>query len=182
MMWKKFYDLKQQTEGSLQDYYKRFKLQVKVVESVVGTFGLDEALLSNAEWTGNKNLLVLDLKNAAVKLKEKYLAYKFNKEDIWVPLRNNYRDKDNFIKACINKIDGLRILQFLHWKGDKYELNSEKNLFVFLNQFLKSPDNEDFIDSIEDFDYDNIDINSLKNIREIFFTNEMHQRKTQIRR
>ncbi|MDG1136517.1 MAG: hypothetical protein P8N48_06355, partial [Bacteroidales bacterium] len=84
------------------------------------------------------------------------------------------------IKACINKIDGLRILQFLHWKGDKYELNSEKNLFVFLNQFLKSPDNEDFIDSIEDFDYDNIDINSLKNIREIFFTNEMHQRKTQI--
>ena len=41
-------------------------------------------------------------------------------------------------------------------------------------------DNEDFIDSMEDFDYDNIDINSLKNIREIFFTNEMHQRKTQI--
>ena len=77
LTWKKFYDLKQQTEESVQDYYKRFKLQVKVVESVGGTFGLDKALLSNAGWTGNKNSLVLDLKKAAEKSKEKYLAYKF---------------------------------------------------------------------------------------------------------
>ncbi|MBT3173313.1 MAG: hypothetical protein HN336_00565 [Lentimicrobiaceae bacterium] len=111
---------------------------------------------------------------------DEYLAYKFNNQDIWAPLRNNYRDKDNFIKACVNKIDGLRILQFLHWKVDKNDLNSERNLFVFLSQFLKSSENKDFIDSIEDFDFENIDIDSLKNIRDILFKNEMHQRKTQI--
>ena len=39
MTWKKFYDLKQQPNELVQEYYKRFKLQVKVVESVGGSFG-----------------------------------------------------------------------------------------------------------------------------------------------
>ena len=36
------------------------------------------------------------------------------------------------------------------------------------------------IQTLDDFDFENIDIDSLKNIRDILFKNEMHQRKTQI--
>ena len=53
MTWKKFYEMKQQPEESVQEYYEWFKLQVKVVESIGGSFGRDDALLSNAGFVGN---------------------------------------------------------------------------------------------------------------------------------
>ena len=50
---------------------------MKVVESVCGSFDLDEALLVDANFVGTVNDTVGDLKKAAQKAKEKYLAYKF---------------------------------------------------------------------------------------------------------
>ena len=77
MTWKKFYEMKQQPEESVQEYYERFKLQVKVVESVGGSFGKDDALLSDAGFVGNANSSMQDLEKAHKEAKEKYLAYKF---------------------------------------------------------------------------------------------------------
>ena len=37
----------------------------------------------------------------------------FNETDIWQPLRKNFRTEENFIRACHEKLDGLRILQYL---------------------------------------------------------------------
>ena len=48
MTWRKFYDLKELVNESVQEYYKRFKFQVKVVKSVGGTFGPDDALILDA--------------------------------------------------------------------------------------------------------------------------------------
>jgi len=42
-----------------------------------------------------------------------FLKTQFRSNEIWSPLRKNYKDKNNFVKACMNKVDGLRILQFL---------------------------------------------------------------------
>jgi len=45
-----------------------------------------------------------------------FLKETFKTEDVWGPLRENYKDRDNFVRACISKVDGLRILQFLKKK------------------------------------------------------------------
>ena len=39
MAWQKFYDLRQKPDETVHDWYERFRLQVKVVESVGGCFG-----------------------------------------------------------------------------------------------------------------------------------------------
>ena len=42
-----------------------------------------------------------------------FLQKQFNTDDIWSPLRNNYKDVKQFVRACETKVDGLRILQYL---------------------------------------------------------------------
>lgn len=44
---------------------------------------------------------------------DEFLQNQFKNDDIWTPLRDNFKDQNNFTKACIRKVDGLRILQFL---------------------------------------------------------------------
>ena len=77
MTWNKFYGLKQQPNETVQEYYDRFKLQVKVVESVGGSFGRDDQLLSNAGLTVDDSTMWKDIKEKEKVAKEKYLAYKF---------------------------------------------------------------------------------------------------------
>ncbi len=36
--------------------------------------------------------------------------------DLWSPLRNNFKTRERFIHACTERVDGLRILQFLKSK------------------------------------------------------------------
>ena len=77
MTWKKFYDLKQLPNETVQEYYEKFKLQVKVVESVGGSFGRDEQLLVDAGLTTDGFTTVTELNAAAEKAKQKFLAHKF---------------------------------------------------------------------------------------------------------
>ena len=77
MTWKKFYDLKQQPHESVQEHYERFKLQVKVVESVGGSFGRDDQLLLDAGFTGGTLTGFDEMRKAAEIAKQKFLAYKF---------------------------------------------------------------------------------------------------------
>ena len=44
---------------------------------------------------------------------DEFLKKQFGSNEIWKPLRDNYKDEKNFVKACVAKVDGLRILQFL---------------------------------------------------------------------
>ncbi len=44
---------------------------------------------------------------------DEFLQNQFKKDNLWKPLRDNFKDQNNFTKACIRKVDGLRILQFL---------------------------------------------------------------------
>ena len=85
MMWKKFYDLKQQPNETAQEHYKQFKSQVKVVESVGGTFGVDHQLLIDAKWQGDVNMKFEEILKAAAVAKQKYLACKFiyNADHAW---------------------------------------------------------------------------------------------------
>jgi len=67
-----------------------------------------------------------------------FLKNQLKKEDIWGPLRKNFKQKHLFVNACIQLVDGLRILQYLkesHAKmsqGDELDfINSMTNLIEY---------------------------------------------------
>ena len=59
------------------------------------------------------------------------------KEDIlWKPLRKNHKTKERFIRACNEKVDALRILQFLKYRQRLKNSSDEVNLREFLYTFF----------------------------------------------
>jgi hypothetical protein len=66
---------------------------------------------------------------------DSFLKTMFREENIWAPLRRNNRSKERFVKACHEKIDGLRILQFLKANQKLIEKSDETCLFEFLKEF-----------------------------------------------
>ncbi|MDA3886050.1 MAG: glycosyltransferase family 2 protein [Candidatus Delongbacteria bacterium] len=96
---------------------------------------------------------------------DEFIQDSFGK-DIWTPLRNNFKTDKNFIRACHEKIDGLRILQILRFyqKG-----NSLINFITFSREELN-------INIEDDFSFENISIVELNKIRDIYFEREMQDR------
>jgi glycosyltransferase involved in cell wall biosynthesis len=86
-------------------------------------------------------------------------------ENIWHALRENYKDEKHFIRACHEKIDGLRILQYLKQKQSMIKKSDEtcllENLLMVYNRLLKF---EKTI-SIQDFVFSECSIDLLDDIR-----------------
>jgi len=95
-----------------------------------------------------------------------YLYEAFGK-NIWEPLRNNFKTEKLFIRACHEKIDGLRILQILRYyqKG-----NSLKNFIRFSNSELG-------LRLKYSFDFDSTSVDELDGIRNRYFGYESEMRK-----
>ncbi|MBO4587343.1 MAG: hypothetical protein J5711_00375 [Bacteroidales bacterium] len=55
-----------------------------------------------------------------------FLKEQLKTDDLWSPLRRNFKTKDLFVRACKEKVDGLRILQFLRTIGGEEPLDFEK--------------------------------------------------------
>ncbi|MBN2857494.1 MAG: hypothetical protein JXN63_03750, partial [Candidatus Delongbacteria bacterium] len=89
------------------------------------------------------------------------------RENIWEPLRKNFKTEKLFIRACNEKIDGLRILQILRFyqKG-----NSLKNFIRFSNAEMD-------LGLSEDFSFEKSSIEELQKIRNAYFEHEMELRK-----
>ncbi len=68
---------------------------------------------------------------------DNFLKSAFKTADLWGPLRKNFKDRDNFVRACVNKVDGLRILQFLK-KNSPDNGNAVHPLTRFLRKYLDS--------------------------------------------
>jgi glycosyltransferase involved in cell wall biosynthesis len=66
-----------------------------------------------------------------------FLRELFGTADLWRPLRKNFRDLEHFVKACHEKVDGLRILQFLKSEQKKTTTTDEISLQEFLIKFYK---------------------------------------------
>lgn len=75
---------------------------------------------------------------------DNFIFDKFGQQNIWQPLRKNYKKKETFIRACQHKIDGFRIFQYLKSrnmenkgnKGNKGNRDSdESNLIRFFTKF-----------------------------------------------
>lgn len=60
-----------------------------------------------------------------------FLEENFKTKNLWGPLRDNFITEDRFVKACAEKVDGLRILQFL-----KSRQSVSDNEMVYLTKYL----------------------------------------------
>jgi len=66
-----------------------------------------------------------------------FLAHHFHRDDIWQPLRDNARSAASFARACRDRFDGLRILQFLKYRQNTSASSDENNMVDFLEHFHK---------------------------------------------
>lgn len=105
-----------------------------------------------------------------------FLIRKFG-ELPWKALRQNFKSQAHFIRACNEKIDGLRILQFLKERQPPDEKVSENALSellqLFENQFPR------LISGLNTkVDFSLTPVSELDHIRDVLFEIEMYYRKT----
>ncbi len=62
-----------------------------------------------------------------------FIQKHFGEENIWHTLRKNCRSRETFVAACHQKIDGLRVLQYLKWRQSQLNMTDEEALTDFLS-------------------------------------------------
>jgi hypothetical protein len=110
-----------------------------------------------------------------------FLAEKFGHEH-WNSLRQNNRDAKGFSRAAFQKIDALRILQFLRWRHAQQATSDEQNLYDFLFAFY--PDDA-ILTGIHPkyFNFSTAAVEQLNQIRDFLTTNEkLWRQKTKLLR
>lgn len=87
--------------------------------------------------------------------------------DIWGLLRKNFKTEELFVKACAERVDGLRILQFL--KSEHLADSSIRNFVEFCTA--------NGIALPQGFSFENSTINDLNALRNVLYDKEMLLRK-----
>ncbi len=99
-----------------------------------------------------------------------FLAEKFG-HDHWNALRQNNRDAAGFARAAFQKVDALRILQFLRWRHQQQNVSDEQNLYDFLLAFY--PD-DTIVQGVHPtyFNFSTATVDQLNKIRDFLTINE----------
>jgi len=90
----------------------------------------------------------------------------FPNQNIWQPLRDNFKTEQQFVKACHQKIDGLRTLQFLRTVERKDDDN--QNLLKNLRHHCDV--------ELVDFQIEKSPIETLDTVRNCLFEKEQEMR------
>jgi len=94
-----------------------------------------------------------------------YLEQTLGQRNIWEPLRKNSRSLQVFRKACTDKIDGLRILQYLKYKQKERGFSDGDSLYANLLEYHPEA-LEKFEFLIPGLNFDGLDIVQLSSIRD----------------
>jgi glycosyltransferase involved in cell wall biosynthesis len=108
-----------------------------------------------------------------------YLQKQFKTDNIWGALRKNYKDEKNFVKACVNKVDALRILQFLKSVNNSSPLNDACILKEYLKKYRSYELNPELYEIINKLDFDNSPVFELDLLRNWMFESENRLREEQ---
>ncbi|MFZ4401569.1 MAG: glycosyltransferase family 2 protein [Bacteroidales bacterium] len=92
-----------------------------------------------------------------------FLNNQFNDDKWWLLIRKNYKTQTHFVKACYEKLDGLRILQFLKFSQANIGMNDEACLYDFFTKFYPKASFELKLD--KNFIFDKLSIIELDSIR-----------------
>lgn len=96
-----------------------------------------------------------------------FLCDQLKTSDLWQPLRKNFKTRELFVHACQERVDGLRILQFLKYYREQMtnRPSSEKELrFCCNNHGISVP---------EDFSFCSSSIEIINSIRDKLFDLEI---------
>jgi glycosyltransferase involved in cell wall biosynthesis len=100
--------------------------------------------------------------------------------NLWKSLRENAKSREKFVKACIQKVDGLRILQYLKWRHQMENSRDENNLAAFLQKYFPQSPILDLLLQI-DYTFADASVEQLDEIRNYLLQIENSwQKKIQI--
>jgi hypothetical protein len=105
-----------------------------------------------------------------------FLADQLHEEDPWQPLRENHKVPERFYRAFHEKLDGLRILQYLKANIDQTACSDEACLKLFLDQNYPDFEVSDLRIAWKDFSFSNAKVEELERIRMFLYEKEMEQR------
>ena len=106
-----------------------------------------------------------------------FLRSVFKTEDLWGKIRENYKDRDNFVRACKTKVDALRILQFLRMTREKTNRTDETVLVEFLRLFYEGEMGDRIALLLSHLDFTRQPVDDLNEIRDFLFDLENEMRK-----
>lgn len=110
-----------------------------------------------------------------------FLVEKFG-DNLWHSLRQNNRDAKGFARAALQKVDALRILQFIRWRHTQRHSSDEQNLYDFLLAFYPGDAILKDIHS-KKFNFSTASVEQLNQIRDFLTTNEkLWRQKTKLLR
>jgi hypothetical protein len=108
-----------------------------------------------------------------------FLRNLLNEEDPFRRLRENFKDPVTFVRACHEKFDGLRILQYLKYRQNNDTKNDEKNLVEFLLKFYPD-ENKEVIPNASIFSFTGSSVYELDVLRRFLMTKEEEYQSTSV--
>ena len=88
----------------------------------------------------------------------------------WESLRRNASTREAFARACMQRLDGLRVLQFLKSDNKNYPESNEEKLKSLLQSELFTPGETEGLPDFTDFSQ--CEVSELNKIRDILFNKE----------
>ncbi len=98
---------------------------------------------------------------------KEFLSDLFRDEKWFEPLRNNSSSSKHFIKACHDKVDALRILQYLKFQQKQCQISNEEMLKNYLVKYHVSNTNSEILKKLDaSWSFDTISITDLNSLRD----------------
>lgn len=104
-----------------------------------------------------------------------FLCHQLKCKDLWNPLRKNFRTRELFVHACHERVDGLRILQFL--KHYREQMATEREYILSSEEELRYCCNNHGISIPEGFFFVSSSLDIISAIRDKLFELELSLRK-----
>jgi hypothetical protein len=92
-----------------------------------------------------------------------FLNTQFKSDKWWLQLRKNFKSFQHFVKACNEKMDGLRCLQYLKTMQPSLNKTDENCLFEFFTNFY--PEAITLLKLKTDFKFEDLSVKDLDDIR-----------------
>jgi glycosyltransferase involved in cell wall biosynthesis len=106
----------------------------------------------------------------------RFLEELFSEKDPFAPLRQNFKTEENFVRACHEKFDGLRILQYLKANQKKYPGTDEEHLMKFLRGNYDQSQLRNLGVEFTSFSFEKSPLDALEKIRLLLFEKEEESR------
>jgi glycosyltransferase involved in cell wall biosynthesis len=105
-----------------------------------------------------------------------FMATIFAEKDPWKPIRENHADIEHFQRGCHEKLDGLRILQYLKAENALHPGSDEERLFEWLLRFCGQAELRKLKINLQKFSFETAQTEQLESIRTFLFVKEMEAR------